>query len=137
MMELMFVLLIIGILLAISVPAFNNYLLNSRIDTVEIELRTMKSSISQYYIDNNNEEIDKDVLKSYFDYELEEVISSNPDLLEFKTKNKLDPWKTNYVVTMPSDNSSFVMVMSYGPNSVKDLSEDGLGDDIMMIYYSK
>jgi prepilin-type N-terminal cleavage/methylation domain-containing protein len=137
MMELMWVLLIISILIAISVPAFNSYLLKSKIDNVEIELRAMKSSISQYTIDNSGSDFDKDILKSYFDYELVEVDSGNADLVELNTKIKMDPWKNPYVINYPSEGFSFITVMSYGPNRKKDLSETSVGDDIVMIYYTK
>lgn len=148
MIEMMFVLLVIAIIIGISVPSLNSYLLKSKINEVEVDFRIMKSSISQYYLDNGDFEFKPSVpgeessevatLRAYLDFDTELSGNNEADksLKEYITVNKLDPWKNPYVMNLVEGDMSFVLLLSYGPNGKKDLSSDSAGDDIIMIYYN-
>lgn len=149
MMEMMFVLLIIAIIIAVSLPSLNGYLLKSKINEVEVDLRVMKSDITQYYVDNSGVELlvsenpeegesaEVSELRNYLSFETEYVGKNSKDLKEYQTINKLDPWKNGYRLFLKEDDLSFIVLMSYGPNGKKDLTNDNAGDDIIMVYYTK
>lgn len=52
LMELMIVVVIMGILLAIAVPAYNEYVITSKLTEGTAQLSTMRTRMEQFYQDN-------------------------------------------------------------------------------------
>lgn len=69
LVELMIVIVIIGVLAAIAVPAYRSYVSKAQERTCEANRRTISTAATMYYIENDNEEYATDIddLSDYLD----------------------------------------------------------------------
>jgi prepilin-type N-terminal cleavage/methylation domain-containing protein len=68
LMELMIVIVIIGVLAAIGVPAYRNYIDNAKKQTCAANRRTLATAVGLYMTENNGDvpdEVEVDDLKDY------------------------------------------------------------------------
>ena len=72
LVELLVVVVIIGILVAIAIPVYNDITHSTKQRACEANIRMIKSAIQQYKVDNPNEDsVTMDKLKDYFENEIE------------------------------------------------------------------
>lgn len=72
LVELLVVVVIIGILVAIAIPVYNDITHSTKKRACEANIRMIKSAIQQYKLDNPNEDsVTMDKLKGYFEDEIE------------------------------------------------------------------
>lgn len=113
LIELMVVVVIIGILAAIAVPAFSDASDKAKVSKAKADLRTIESALEIYYAEHGE----------YPDADSDNTL---PDVLEddgyIKTIPE-DPWGHTYVYKPADDNKSYELY-SEGPNSSVS------GDDI-------
>lgn len=67
MMELMIVIVIIGVLAAIAVPAYSSYVSKAQERTCEANRRTISTAAGMYYIENGNYATGINGLEDYLD----------------------------------------------------------------------
>ncbi len=69
LVELMIVIVIIGVLAAIAVPAYSSYVSKAQERTCEANRRTISTAATMYHIDENDKEYATDIddLKDYLD----------------------------------------------------------------------
>jgi general secretion pathway protein G len=123
LIELMAVLIIIGLLMAVGIPAVQNAVLRARISTTEQNLRILNGGIKQFQMD------------------IGALPSKLKDLVQRPTDEKLKAkWRYAYVEEIPEDpwNSPFVYrvtndpklpyeLYSHGPNGPGSPKEERIG----------
>lgn len=67
LVELMIVIVIIGVLAAIAVPAYSSYVSKAQERTCEANRRTISTAATMYYIENNEYADDIEDLSDYLD----------------------------------------------------------------------
>lgn len=137
LIELLIVIVIIGILAAVLMPRFGGVTRNSEINSVEMDIRTMKSSMQQHYIDNKDKKILLTDLNKLLDFEVElspgSLETDNP--AKYQTVVKKDAWGNPYYVYVANENDVYIAFYSLGPDGIKAPSATDPGDDIIMIFY--
>ena len=120
LVEVMAVIVIIGLIAGLAVPAIIGKLDDSKIGAAETQLKLLQSCLKSYYMDNDK-----------YPEKLEDLIN-NPDgskkwkgpYLEDGALPK-DPWDNDYVYVIPGENGKDYNLMSYG----RDKAAGGEGND--------
>jgi type II secretion system protein G len=140
MMELLAVVVIMGILVAASIPYISGYLRNAKITTVDTELNATMASLKQHYVANAGVPLDIQELNKLSDQIFELVPKNAGETFDtYKTKSKLDPWNQSYYLYVGSGSQNYMILHSYGPDGIRGLDNTtkAVGDDILSIYYPK
>lgn len=137
LVEILVVIVILGILLAVVVPKYGGFTRNAEINSTEVDIRTMKSSLQQHFIDNKDKDLLLEDLNRLLDFEVElspgALETDNP--AKYQTVIKEDSWGRPYYVYVSNDNDIYVAFYSFGPDGIKSNNSADPGDDIIMIFY--
>lgn len=163
LIELLLVIIILGLLMFFLIPKFSQVTLNSKIDSVEADLRVFSLDLNNYLVDYgaftvnpNSEDFEEDVRdfvdilnSSYLTYSLDyNSINFADDNKSFyvETDIKNDPWNSKYRLYVNSDpvaGGGLMVVVSSGPNMEFDIKKEDsekegvFGDDILVIIEPK
>ncbi|WP_227765939.1 type II secretion system protein GspG [Zhaonella formicivorans] len=86
LIELMVVVVIIGILAAIAVPAFSNSSDKAKVSKAKADLRTLESALAVYYAENN-----------FYPNSLNDLVTG-----KYIKRLPKDPWDNDYVYSISS-----------------------------------
>lgn len=137
LVELLIVMFIISVLSVYLVPKLGNVTKGSQINAVETDLRVIKNSIQQYYIDNRGSVIDENGIKEYVDFEFVKISTDTDPVLKLKSVYKKDPWNMPYYIHIEKSGSEAVALFSFGPNQTKEVNGTTFGDDIVLLFYPR
>ena len=137
LVEILVLIVIIGILLVILLPRFGGFTSNAELSTVEMDIRTMKSSAQQHYIDNKDKDVFLEDLNRLLDFEvkLSDGYAETDNPAKYETVVKKDPWGNPYYIFVSNDTDIYMAFYSFGPDAKQADSPNELGDDIVMIFY--
>lgn len=137
LIELLIVIVIIGILMGFLFPKFGGFTNSSQINSVDTDLRVMKSSIQQHYIDNRDKDLTIAEFNKYSDFQVVQQSSPGVNPLHFTTSSKKDPWGNPYHIYVSNTGSRYVTFLSHGPDTQPGLSASNPGDDILLLFYPR
>lgn len=135
LIEILVVITIIGILIVILAPNMSGVMNNSNVSSVETDLRTIKTGVQQFYIDNRDGVFTEEKVKEYVDISFIKDTTSTASLLIMKSVHKEDPWKNPYYMYISNQGTPYVMIHSYGPDSLESINGADFGDDIVYLFY--
>lgn len=161
LVEVLGVLVIIGIITALTAVTFNRVWNNHQIDVTESELREMADACYSYMVDYGNIVIENDLNyeavadeiisllnRQYLPYELEvAAIAENRHSIQLTTKIKRDPWNNPYMIYIytyagadAESIAGLIVISSAGVDGISQVAEykDGLyQDDVIAIVEPK
>lgn len=161
LIEVMTVIVIIGILSAITAVSYNRVWQNHRIDIAESELREIANAFSSYATDYGNiviandinyntviTEIVEQMNRQYLTFEIEvSEIAADKKSVRLTTKLKSDPWKHKYDISIYTYDgedkdsiSGLIVISSRGPDGISQMplyKTNTFGDDVIAIVEQK
>lgn len=135
LIEILVVISIIGILFVVLTPNMGNVMNNSNVSSVETDLRSIKTGVQQFYIDNRNGSFTEAKVNEYVDISFQTISAPGAPLLELKSVHKEDPWKNPYYMYISEQGTPYVMIHSYGPDGQESINGSDFGDDIVYLFY--
>ena len=137
LIEILVVIVIIGLLIGFLLPNVNSFTKNSEVNVVESDLRLIKSSLQQHYVDKPDEKITKELLRKYLGYPAKVVSAAGVDPVLYQLEKK-DPWGNPYQVLVGYDDEIFVLMQSLGPDAKDSVKIKGINgdfdDDIVILH---
>ncbi len=121
MIELMFVILILGVMALFIKPKFDNYLLQAKIGTTNTSLQSLKTAITGYHMKTNQ-----------YPHHLEDLINKPAGMTQAqwgmpyldKEEVPVDGWENEFYYKLnPKGHTPPYILYSWGPNG------DGSPDD--------
>lgn len=139
LVEILVVIVIIGILITVFTPSLNSFTNNSKVSSVETDLRLFRSNLQDHYIDNPGESLSKSRIEEYVGMTVDEVSTPGSDPFVYKLVEKRDPWGNPYELVIGNSPEVFVLVHSYGKDGLNSIPTNKLNtdlkDDIIVLYY--
>jgi len=123
LIEIMAVLVILGLLLGVGIPAVQNAVLKARISTTEQNLRLLTNGIKQFHMDiGAYPQKLKDLVQKPTDEKLKAkwryaYVEEIPD----------DPWNNPYVYRVTNDPKLAYELYSHGPNGPGSPKDERIG----------
>lgn len=137
LMELIFVLSIVGSLTFISLRGYYNFLESARIDAVEVDMRSVKAGVSSYFIEYNYLPVSEDQVAKSIGLRV-----GNADVRDgvtrYETLTKKDSWGNSYRVYVYEgdvENPAYFAFISAGKDGSFSGNIDNIGDDVMYVYF--
>lgn len=139
LIEILTVIVILGMVFSYLIPRFGGFTRNSEISAAEADIRTMKASVQQHYIDSRDEDLLLEDLNQLIDFkvELSEGYLETDNPAKYETVIKKDPWENPYYVYVSNAGDIYVSFYSLGPDGTKSANPTDPGDDIIMIFYPR
>lgn len=137
LVELLFVLAMVGSLLFLSARGYYSFLENARKDTVEVDMRSVKAGVSSYFIEYNYLPVTEDQIAKSTGFRVGNAVLKD-GVTRYDTLTKEDTWGNGYRIYVyegDNENPAYFAFISAGKDGSFSGNIDSIGDDVMYVYF--